>query len=360
MPLMEATRLNSHTRPRRPGPTTPIPRYPTGWFQVAWGDEIAPGEVQPLTAFGKELVLFRTASGALKLLDAYCPHLGAHLGHGGEVEGEHIVCPFHAWKFDGSGACAEVPYAKKIPPKAKLACWPLVERNGLVLVWHDIDGRAPFWEVPEAPEFSSDAWSEPVRRRWQLRTHNQEMAENVVDTAHFKYLHGTVNKPDATVEVDGHVLHMVSPTTMTTPAGQVQGQIEAFSYGFGYSTNRFTGLAETLLMGCVCPIDDEYVDVRFTFSVKKLGGASITRGVGKAFVREISRQLEQDGPVWENKVFFERPVLCDGDGPVGLFRRWCRQFYPEWYRQQARREWEAAHPVLAEQLVSRKLPAPVA
>jgi hypothetical protein len=22
-----------------------------------------------------------------------------------------------------------------------------------------------------------------------------------------------------------------------------------------------------------------------------------------------------------------RPVLCDGDGPVGIFRRWAKQFY---------------------------------
>jgi len=90
---------------------------------------------------------------------------------------------------------------------------------------------------------------------------------------------------------------------------------------------RFKGVVETLLVSSVTPIDGENVDVRFNFSVKKVGGADITRGVGAAFIKEVSRQLEQDIPIWENKVQWELPVLCDGDGPVGMFRKWCRQFY---------------------------------
>jgi hypothetical protein len=53
----------------------------------------------------------------------------------------------------------------------------------------------------------------------------------------------------------------------------------------------------------------------------------MARGVGKAFVAEVTRQLEQDIPIWENKVQYEKPLLCDGDGPIGIFRRWCTQFY---------------------------------
>ncbi len=310
--------------------------YPRGWFVIRFSDELGPGDVQPMRYFGKDLVLFRTEDGAPKVLDAFCPHLGAHLGYGGKVEGDSIKCPFHAWKFNGAGECTDIPYAKKIPPKAQMECWSVREVNSLVLVWHDIDKRPPQWDVPTLVEFSGDdAWAEPVRREWKLRTHNQEMAENAVDTAHFKYLHGTVNYPDARVEAHNEIFHMKSPTTMTTPGGEVEGFVESISHGFGFSYNRFTGLVETLLMGNVTPIDDEYVHVWFTFTLKKLGGRDITKGVGRAFVAEISRQLEQDAPVWENKVFFERPVLCDGDGPIAKMRKWGKQFYPDWYREQA-------------------------
>src|SRR5262249_47056591 len=103
--------------------------------------------------------------------------------------------------------------------------------------------------------------------------------------------------------------------------------VESLSHGFGFSTVRFTGVVDTLLVSSVTPIDAEHVDVRFNFSVKKLGGAEVTRGVGAAFIREVSRQLEQDIPIWEHKTQWERPLLCDGDGPIGLFRKWSRQFY---------------------------------
>ena len=322
-------RLNG-TRPRYP-----FPRYPTGWFQVAWTDEVQPGQAVPLAYFGRDLVLFRTESGEVKVLDAFCPHLGAHLGHGGKVAGESITCPFHAWKFNGAGECTEIPYAKKIPKNARIDCWPVNEVSGAIMVWHDIDREPPHWEVPELPEFASDEWTDPVRKEWKLRTHNQEMAENAVDSAHFRYLHGTLNKPECVVEIDGHKMHMVSTTLMKTPAGNVEGQVESFSYGFGFASNRFTGLVETLLMGNVTPIDDDYVHVRFTFIIKKFAGADIMKGVGRAFVAEITRQLEQDAPVWENKVYFERPTLCDGDGPIGPYRKWCKTFYPEWYMQEA-------------------------
>ena len=48
-----------------------------------------------------------------------------------------------------------------------------------------------------------------------------------------------------------------------------------------------------------------------------------------AFIAELSRQLEQATPVWENSIYIDPPVLCGGDGPVGVFRQWCRQFYPK-------------------------------
>jgi hypothetical protein len=43
----------------------------------------------------------------------------------------------------------------------------------------------------------------------------------------------------------------------------------------------------------------------------------------------VVRQTNEDIPIWENKVHHARPVLCDGDGPIANYRRWCRQFYSE-------------------------------
>lgn len=305
------------------------PPIPNGWFQVAYSDELEVGQVMPLKYFGQHLVLFRDEEGEAQVLDAFCPHLGAHLGHGGKVEGKCIRCPFHAWKFDGAGNCKDVPYAKKIPPKARIGAWSVCEVAGLIMVWYHAAGQDPAFELPQVPEYGDDEWTPYERRRWQIKTRNQEMAENAVDSAHFHYVHGTSNMPSSEAEAKGHILRVFSGTGMETPRGPVEGRVESLSHGFGFTTVRFTGLVETLLVSSVTPIDAENVDVRFSFSVKKVGGADITKGVGKAFVAEVTRQLEEDIPIWENKIQWERPLLCDGDGPVGLFRKWCKQFYTE-------------------------------
>src|SRR5688572_27406062 len=89
----------------------PYDVFPTGWYQIGYSAELAPGDVRPVRYFDKELVLFRTEGGEVSLLDAYCPHLGAHLGYGGEVKGDCIACPFHDWRFTVSGELNEIPYA---------------------------------------------------------------------------------------------------------------------------------------------------------------------------------------------------------------------------------------------------------
>ncbi len=50
--------------------------------------------------------------------------------------------------------------------------------------------------------------------------------------------------------------------------------------------------------------------------------------MGAAFIAEVTRQFNQDIPIWENKIFLPQPALCDGDGPIPALRRWGKQFYP--------------------------------
>ena len=301
---------------------------PTGWFCVGWSGELEVGQIKPLRYFAKDLILFRTSDGRAHVLDAHCPHLGAHLGHGGCLENDAVVCPFHAWKFASDGSIADIPYAKKIPKKTGLRAWSVQECNGMIMVWHDAAGRDPLWEQPVVSEIGDEGWT-PIRtREWSVNTCNQEMAENQVDAAHFLYLHGTAAMPVTESKRNGHHLLTTSTTAMTTPMGPVDGQIEVNAWGFGFTTTRFTGLVETLLLSSATPVEEESCELFFAFTVRDVG-KGITGGVGKAFMAEISRQLEQDIPIWENKIYLDKPILCDGDGPIGVFRLWSKQFYPE-------------------------------
>ena len=304
----------------------PFP-IPNGWFLLAVSDELRVGDVRPLHYFGRELVLFRTESGQARVFDAYCPHLGAHLGHGGKVVGDSLRCPFHAWRFDGDGTCVEVPYAKRIPPRACVNSYPVVESRGNIMVWYHGAGEAPTWTLPDVPELESEEWTTPVRREWIVRSRNQELAENSVDQAHFRYVHGTNTVASSEVKIEGNVFHVICKAEVDTSKGEADGVIDIRAHGFGFGVTRFTGVVETLVVTSGCPIDDERVHMRLQLTLRKLPDSDMTTGVGSAFVSEIERQFEQDIPIWENKIHHDRPVLCDGDGPIGQLRQWAQQFY---------------------------------
>ena len=310
------------------GNRIPLP-FPCGWFSVLAGGELGRGQVKSLRYFALDLVAFRGEDGEAHILDAHCPHLGAHLGIGGRVVENTLECPFHAWRWQGNGRCAHIPYAKRIPPGARVRSWPVCEQNGLIFVWYHPEGEAPRWQIPEVPEWGGEAWSEPDSRSFQVRSHPQEMAENVVDAVHFQVVHGVPHTPEMKAEIDGHIFRAHQALTFTTPRGEIQGSVDIESHGAGFGVTRFRGVVETLLMITGIPIEDELHETTIRFQVKKIpGNDEATATVGKAFIGEIERQYSQDIPIWENKVHLERPLLCDGDGPIPLLRKFFRQFYP--------------------------------
>jgi phenylpropionate dioxygenase-like ring-hydroxylating dioxygenase large terminal subunit len=307
----------------------PFPAHPNGWFRVAYSHELAACEVRPLHCLGRDLVLYRDADGEAHVLDAFCRHLGAHLGHGGKVEGKALRCPFHAWLWGGDGACLEIPYARRIPPGAALRSWPVCEKNGIVFLWHHDRDEPPAWQLPDLREVGAPGWTPYEIRRWKVRARWLDMNENAVDRVHFRYVHGTRNIPEAEVELEGHVLRVRNRVKFPTPRGVVDGGLVTTDYGPGLQSVHLTGIVETLMVNTSTPIDEEYTDTSFAYTVHTGGDEAVARGVGAAIIRDLEKQMSEDIPIWENKAYFTRPLLCDGDGQFGVYRRWMRQFFSE-------------------------------
>ncbi|HUO48504.1 MAG TPA: Rieske (2Fe-2S) protein, partial [Acidimicrobiales bacterium] len=118
------------------GSRYPFPSVPDGWFSICASDDLATGQPATFEYLNRELVAFRAGDGRVRVFDAYCPHLGAHLGYGGRVCDDGIVCPFHGWRFDGTGRLVEVPRLEGRPPPISAATWETCERNGRVFIWH--------------------------------------------------------------------------------------------------------------------------------------------------------------------------------------------------------------------------------
>jgi nitrite reductase/ring-hydroxylating ferredoxin subunit len=317
----------------------PMTPYPDGWFRLCYSEELAKGEVKPIKALGKELVAFRTEAGVASVLDAYCPHLGAHLGHGGKVKGEHLECPFHAWQLDVRGDVVEIPYASKVPPRAKTPCHVVQEHSGLILLWHHHRGEPPTFEVPKISEYYDEKYTAYRDFRLRLKTHIQETAENGVDTAHLHVVHEVID-PVASAEIKGERMnvHVDMKAKMMGNAGVIPGTIDMEYYGLGVTAARVNvGPVKYIFLTTVTPIDDEYLDARFIVSMKKKGGPEVTELILKRILEDEEQQVRRDIPIWENKAFPHPPLLCDGDGPVGVFRKWAKQFYGPWNEPTAER-----------------------
>jgi nitrite reductase/ring-hydroxylating ferredoxin subunit len=321
--------------PGRPSPAErglDIP-FPFGWFPVLLCDELAAGEVKPLRYFGRDLVIWRGEDGQPRMLDAHCRHLGAHLGHGGRVVGNLVECPFHAWQYDGQGVVQAIPYAERIPPSLTRPCerqWPLAEANRMIWVWYHPDGAAPAWAVEHFPETSDPGWTDYDIHEWRVYGAIQNMAENGVDTAHFRFVHGTADLPASEMIWEGYRRASILDAPLDTPTGRVNSRIEARQYGPGQTSTRFSGLAETLLVAAVTPVEKDEVRVRFCFTQPKEQREGLAAMVAAGFVAEVCRQLDQDKVIWDRQHLLAKPTVCDGDGPILPFRQWYRQFYAEW------------------------------
>jgi len=305
---------------------------PFGWFQVAFPDDVAPGEVTALTYWDRELVLWRDEAGGFHLQDAYCPHLGAHLGVGGTVQGGELQCPFHGWKYDGTGACTNIPYSDRTNKKARLRTYPTVVRNGFVLAWYHPHDEPPGWEIPVIPEIGDDAWSDFYTSSYIIHTVPQEMSENGVDPAHFRYVHGTETVAEMeSYDTDGPCSVMLSKQSYVTPRGTTWGRIDVYNHGPGFAKVWFSGIVDAINIATTTPIDRDKTQVRFNFIVRKFDDAKLTSTVADAFVKEINKQVNEDRPIWEHKTFVPTPALADTDGPIMQFRKWYSQFYAEPY-----------------------------
>ena len=311
----------------------PFPVIPSGWFVIAMSEELRPGQVVPRRYFDRDLAMYRTQAGAVRVVDAFCPHMGAHLGYQGKVEGEELTCQFHGFSYELSGQCVRTGSGGKAP-NAALRRWIVKEQSGMILIWHDAAGRAPDWEVPPLPEtgFNAIAW-----KRFSFPGHPQETTENSVDYGHFLKTHGfPAANTGGELRIDGPVLHAqygirraIHKTLL--PKVTMSVHFDVMVHGLGYSQvdghiPEFN--TDIRLFVLPIPVDGENVDLVLGASCRSKFKpfSPIARWVA---IRMLCNEVEQDIVVWRHKRHLLRPQLAKSEEAVATYRRWCRQFYPD-------------------------------
>lgn len=323
----------------------PLSMKPTGWFQVAWSTEIQPGEVRRMKYFGREMIGWRTASGKAVVMDAYCEHLGAHLGYGGHVEGDVIQCPFHGWQWNTDGRNVCIPYESRPNRGRRIRSYPVVERNESIYIWHDIDDRAPYFDAPDVfasfadGSSADDYYPQMTLFREGLELHPQYVLENGVDFAHFKYVHKTPIVPVFTRHDFAQPVSFVDFTITfegdeSQSIDDVNSGVEAINGGLGIAVTKSWGMVDNRTISAVTPVDERTSDVRFMVYIGRPKGpvnnAERAEAKARQFGEEVIRQFTQDIHIWSHQRYSDPPALAGSEYEgFTAIRKWATQFYPD-------------------------------
>ena len=328
-------------------PTSP---FPDGWYFVASRHALGKQTLIERTWLGQEIVAWCDDAGSVCVADAYCPHLGSHLGPetGGKVRNGRLVCPFHGFEYDVTGQCVATPNAPA-PRNAKLKLFETQTINGLVFAWWSSVGQPPYFRLP-LDRRDEDGWTAVGLRTFRLTSHPEHTAENSVDLAHFSYIHGYFDvHQHGSVTVDGAHLRSAFGFKRARPVlgGRLLFDVSVVTdvYGMGYSAVDITEHTipfQSRFWVLATPLDGTHMDLvlanqtQETDRVRRaiVGLGFLPKRIRAKLMNYILlegqvKDVEQDVPIWNRRIFRPRPVLNSKDGKIMLFRRYCSQFYPE-------------------------------
>ncbi|XP_054158379.1 cholesterol 7-desaturase nvd-like [Oppia nitens] len=339
------------------------PDYPNGWIPVLESQDLKPNQTKPVSAFGYELVVFRGPSGAVHVIDAFCPHLGAHLGIAAKVGkgrcgNDCITCPFHGWQFRASdGQCTLIPNLNDNEINtinAKLTVWRCIERNDVIYVWHHYDGADPHWEPDIISQIEDKQWQCVARTEYSIDCHIQEIEENWTDMAHFPAVHVPLFYPYDQLSWWQDLLQRsisfnirTNWTTVNEPEPyNAMASIDALTTVFGYDTwamnfqFKQVGPAtlvisyESPLAGGVSGALIQYVNPVAPNKLRFILRNYCSQGFrSRIFAKVLNYfelfMIERDMIIWNNKRFIKTARYTKLDRPIVKFRRWYSQFYAD-------------------------------
>ncbi len=312
--------------------------FPRGWFVVGEASE-ATNKPVSLRYFGRDMIMYRGASGKVAVMDAYCPHMKTHLANnttsyvvmdGKQVDGDDIRCPYHGWKFGPDGMCNEIPYSPApIPKAAKIRSFPVKEWGGLILIWHDEEEGEPDYDPHPLPEWDDKKWVNwKIDDLGQLGCHSQEVIDNITDKAHLEPIHGSMNIQYFENEYDNHVVWQRLLAGHKTLSDDLL-QNDTWYTGPGLLMSRMGGYYNSIMLVAHTPIEDGSVQAWHALMVEppNYPPSEEDKGAIAAYQEASRTALYQDFDVWANKQPCLQVMQVVGDGPFGKTRQWYKQFY---------------------------------
>ncbi len=304
------------------------------WFAVAWSRELAAGRPLARRVMGRDVVLWRVGGGVACWRDL-CVHRGAKLSLG-VVKGECLVCPYHAWEYDRSGACVRIPAQPEVPPPLKARAETFVARERYGMVWVCVG--EPLGDVPEFAMGEAEEFRTVLAGPYGFRAKGPRVIENLFDVAHLGYVHAGLLGDPGRMEIEDYEVQMgktgpvAKDIRIWQPDPDGTGEAALVSYRYWAAGPLTAGIEKVHgerrfgILAQVMPVEEETVEVRMAISMDY--GFEIPEEEIVAFQDRVT---EQDRVVVES----QRPELLPLDLQAELHLRSDRMAiaYRKWLRE---------------------------
>jgi phenylpropionate dioxygenase-like ring-hydroxylating dioxygenase large terminal subunit len=159
------------------------------WYVAAWADEIKDGPLARRIC-DEPIVLWRDAEGKVSALTDMCCHRGAPL-HIGRVADDGLECGYHGLVFGADGVCVRIPGQDRIPDRAHVRSFPLVEQDAFLWIWMGDPALADPAKIVAWP-YHNDTVNWPHKHTmYPIKSSAMLMVDNLMDLTHLGYVHAT-------------------------------------------------------------------------------------------------------------------------------------------------------------------------
>ncbi len=295
--------------------------YQHGWYKLAFVRDLSE-ELTPATIGSHRFVIARTDEG-VRVVDADCPHRGAHLGYGGTLDRNCIVCPFHRYRigFGGEtvGDFQVREYKTLVAGGSVFVQLSDAHDNG----FEDFMGRLAEDHTIN-PGFTMDIKCPP-----------EIIIENGFDNNHFRPVHGVdagkfvpVLDEEGSLRVNSFFFYRTEKFTMNMPVGtkiETPLQINAFSPFL--SVAQLGGRMPMVFITSVNPIGERLTRLRFSLALsKKVYGNPAPQRVLDSMLQGNRVGIQCDAVIWENMSFTSPRNHTAQDAAVLAFEEYCHRF----------------------------------
>jgi nitrite reductase/ring-hydroxylating ferredoxin subunit len=152
------------------------------WIPLMLSVDLAPATALPVIVGNDEIVVWRSAAGAVQAWEDRCPHRGMRLSFG-FVRGEALACLYHGWRYGTDAACTYIPAHPDLTPPATICvrAYQSAEADGVLWMRKAGAGGDPPRLPASAPVRSLTVGAPLEQVASSLAATGERLAPGVVD-----------------------------------------------------------------------------------------------------------------------------------------------------------------------------------